>query len=291
MWQGFYASAIRNVLIRKGDTGEYANLFDILSNVSFVFAPFIGWWASNFGYVVPLGLSVLVMQATIVVMQYRKRSFATMLGKLAVSTLQLTPLVSAWEQWTGAEDPSLAMSPPIFIALTQYVQLAAEALPMSILQTKVLFQTSEPSFLAHYSILSSVVVAGFVLAQMSIDSEVDATSRCITSKGHLVSVVLLRAGQVFMGHPCVPTRVASQPIPPVLRVGDLEMSPGTLKCTFNVQNPHVQKSTRFHRQVRDISILTHTQDLKTSREYQQISESRVCNVPDHFGPSDPTQGH
>ena len=61
--QNFYASAIRNELHRKGDTGAYANIFDIVSNLGFIFNPLVGIFIANRGFAIILGGSVVLGQA------------------------------------------------------------------------------------------------------------------------------------------------------------------------------------------------------------------------------------
>lgn len=61
--QNFYASAIRDELHRKGDTGAYANIFDIVSNLGFIFNPLVGVWIASRGYTLILAGSVVAGQA------------------------------------------------------------------------------------------------------------------------------------------------------------------------------------------------------------------------------------
>ena len=66
--QSFYASAIKNILLRKGDTtGVYADVFDIVSNLGFMFNPLIGVWLAKKGYTLVLALTILAGQGYLAV--------------------------------------------------------------------------------------------------------------------------------------------------------------------------------------------------------------------------------
>ena len=143
---------------------------DILVSIEYKETGREGFFRASMGILVV----AILLHCTIAWMDSKKKEPNQRIRRLAIALSLMTPIVDAYNVWTGKEaDHDLQFTPEEALVISRIIELVFESLPESVLQVYILLNTDreDVSSLMVVSILASLSAAAFIMCDSSISYE------------------------------------------------------------------------------------------------------------------------